>query len=98
MKSLKEENSIDSEVGDIVTQNCKSLGATVCEVSIKPKPKVEPKDRQIDPNEEFIPNRKIKLMNGNETELFTGLYYKIRSKFNDLIFMDQMRGIVSFMN
>jgi hypothetical protein len=52
MKSLKEEeNSIDSEVGDIVTQNCKSLGATVCGIPIKPKPKVESKERRINPNE-----------------------------------------------
>jgi hypothetical protein len=96
IKSLKdEENGFDSSVGNIVIQNCDSLGATVCETSIRPKPKPQPPIEPNDPNSEFVPNRRIKLSNGNESQIFTGLYYKITSKSNNQVFMDQSRGIVS---
>ncbi len=96
IKSLKdEENGFDSTVGNIVIQNCESLGATVCETSIKPTPRPQPPIEPEDPNSEFVPIRRIKLSNGNESQIFTGLYYKITSKSNNQVFMDQSRGIVS---
>ncbi len=96
IKSSKEdENAMESRVGDIVMQNCESLGSTVCEIPFKPKPKPQPPVVDLDPNSGFVPNRRIKLSNGNESQIFTGLYYKLISKSNNNVFMDQLRGSVS---
>jgi hypothetical protein len=96
MKSLKEdENAMESRVGNIVMQNCESLGATVCETPVRPKPRPQPPVDDMNPNSDFVPNRRIKLTNGNESQIFSGLYYKIKSKSNNRVFMDQSRGRVS---
>ncbi len=96
MKSLKEdENAMESRVGNIVTQNCESLGATICEIPVRTKPRPQPPVDDMNQNLDFIPNRRIKLTNGNESKIFTGLYYKITSKSNNQVFMDQSRGSVS---
>jgi len=95
LQSAKGAQYNKSNIEDIIKLKCNSFGSTVCEISNKPQKSKPIQDKRKDPNSEFFQNKKIKLSNGNETEIFTGLYYVISSKYENQIFISHLIGKVS---
>ena len=82
-----------SEVGSIIVKNCRDLGALACEVSAKSDLKTSVKE--INPNEDMVKNKRIKLANGDPSDFFTGIYYIITSKFENAPFSNRIYSNVS---
>ena len=84
------------KVGEVFIRQCTDEASTVCEIRANKKlsSKVEPKD--FNPNEEFVANNKLKYSNGTDSDLFSGVYYLVTSKFKDTPFSNGILGNVSF--
>ena len=84
------------EVGTITEQNCESGGATVCEISTNKPSLSKSKANEFNQNEYMLPNKRIKFSNGTLSEIFTGVYYLITSKFNNTVFSNSRLAGVSY--
>ena len=86
----------NAEVGKITEQDCKNGGTTVCEI-LTNKPLLSKwRAREYNPNEYMVPNKRIKFNNGTLSEIFTGVYYVITSKFNNTVFSNSRIANVSY--
>ena len=84
-----------SEVGKITEQDCASSGTTVCEIITNKPLKSKWRAREYNPNEYMIPNKRLKFTNGSISEIFTGVYYLITSKYNKTVFSNARFANVS---
>ena len=82
-----------AKVGSIVVKDCDKLGAIACEITAN-KP-LKPEVKEINPNEDVVENKRIKLTNGTDSNFFTGIYYIVTSKYKNAAFSNYIYSNVS---
>lgn len=82
-------------VGDIVEQSCVSLAATVCQIKTNKDLSTKEKPAEYNINEDVVANTALAFSNGTKSPFFTGLYYVIVSKYQNIMLNNEILANVS---
>ena len=86
----------NGSTGSIIKQNCsKDEATTVCELVANKEPVWQTTAKEYNPNENFVPNIRLKYSNGTDSHFFTGVYYILQSKYKNSTFSNSILGNVS---
>ena len=82
-------------VGSLAVEDCNNLGTTVCEIKVNKKLASKAEAKEYNTNEDVVPNKRLNYSNGTQSDLFSGTYYVLISKFKNKTFANNVLGNVS---